>query len=113
MTTAAEMIDCLLDAYLLALAGVDQCPDSAPPEVKARLLANVERAERPFSDAAAGALGRDCSHLVSLLRQLFAANRLGRQSLCNAAPIARLVSELERATCLAVEIAGELEGTVC
>jgi hypothetical protein len=109
MTTAAEMIDCLLDAYLLALAGVDQCPDSAPPEVKARLLANVERAERAFSDAAADGLGRDCSHLVPIVRQLFDANRLGRQSLRNAEPIARLVSELERATCLAVEIAGELD----
>src|SRR5471032_3555267 len=108
MTTAAEMIDCLLDAYLLALAGVDQCPDSAPPEVRGRLLANVERAERAFSDAVADGLGRDCSHLVPVVRQLFAANRLGRQSLRNAEPIARLVSELEQATCLAVEIAGEI-----
>jgi hypothetical protein len=110
MTTAAEMIDCLLDAYLLALAGVDQCPDSTPPEVKARLLANVERAERAFS-AAAG-LGRDCSHLVPVVRQLCAANRLGRQSLRNAEPIARLVSELEQATCLAVEIAGALDPSI-
>lgn len=109
MTTAAEMIDCLLDAYLLALAGVDQCPESAPPEVKGRLLANVERAERAFSDAAAGGRGTDYSHLVPVVRQLFAANRLGRQSLRNAEPIARLVSELERATCLAVEIAGGLD----
>ena len=109
MTTATEMIDCLLDAYLLALAGVDQCPDSAPPEVKARLLANVERAERAFSDAAADGLVRDCPHLVPVGRQLFAANRRGRRSLRNAEPIARLVSELERATCLAVEIAGALD----
>ncbi len=109
MTTAAEMIDCLLDADLLALAGVDQCPDSASPEVKARLLANVERAERAFSDTAADGLGKDFSHLVPVVRQLFAANRLGRQSLSKAEPIARLVSELERATCLAVEIAGRLD----
>ena len=109
MTTATEMIDCLLDAYLLALAGVDQCPDSAPAEVKARLLSNVERAERAFSDAAADGLVRDCPHVVPVVRQLFAANRLGRRSLRNAEPIARLVAELERATCLAVEIAGELD----
>src|SRR5476649_1154160 len=112
MTTAAEMIDCLLDAYLLALAGVDQCPDSAPPEVKGRLLANVERAERAFSDAAADGLRRDCSHLVPVVRQLFAANRLGRQSLRNAEPIARLVSELDQATCLAVEIAEALDPSI-
>ena len=109
MTTATEMIDCLLDAYLLALGGVDQCPDSAPPEVKGRLLANVERAERAFSDAAADGLVRDCSHLVPVVERLVAANRLSRQSLRDAEPIARLVCELERATCLAVEIAGELE----
>ena len=109
MTTATEMIDCLLDAYLLALGGVDQCPDSAPPEVKGRLLANVERAERAFSDVAADGLVRDCSHLVPVVERLFAANRLSRQSLRDAEPIARLVCELERATCLAVEIAGELE----
>jgi hypothetical protein len=108
-TAATEMIDGLLDTYLLALAGVDQCPDSAPAEVKARLQANVERAERAFSDAAADGLVRDCSHLVPLVQRLFAANRLGRQSLRDAEPIGRLAGELERATCLAVEIAGELE----
>lgn len=109
MTTATEMIDCLLDAYLLALGGVDQCPDGAPPEVKGRLQANVERAERAFTDAAADGLVRDCSHLVPVIRQLLAANRLSRDSLRDAEPIARLVCELEKATCLAVEIAGELE----
>ena len=109
MTTATEMIDCLLDAYLLALGGVDQCPDSAPPELKGRLLANVERAERAFSAAAADGLVRDCSHLVPMVGQLLAANRLGRQSLRDAEPIARLVSDLEKATCLAVEIAEQLE----
>lgn len=95
MTTAAEMIDCLLDTYLLALGGADQCPDSAPPEVKGRLLANVERAERAFSDAAADGLVRDCSHLVPVVGELFAANRRNRQSLHSAEPIARLVHELE------------------
>lgn len=109
MTTATEMIDCLLDTYLLALGGVDQCPDSAPPEVKGRLLANVERAERAFSDAAADGLVKDCSHLVPVVLQLHAANRLGRRSLRDAEPIARLTYELEKATCLAVEIAGDLE----
>jgi hypothetical protein len=109
MTTATEMIDCLLDTYLLALGGVDQCPDSAPPEVKGRLLANVERAERAFSDAAADGLVRDCSHLVPVVVQLLAANQLSRRSLRDAEPIARLVCELERATCLAVEIAGAIE----
>jgi hypothetical protein len=109
MTTASEMIDYLLDAYLLALAGVDQCPDSAPPEVRGRLLANMERAERAFSDAAADGLIRDCSHLVPVVRQLLAANQVSRRSLRDAEPIARLVCELEKATCLAVEIAGALE----
>lgn len=109
MTTATEMIDCLLDAYLLALGGVDQCPDSAPPEVRGRLMANVERAERAFSDAAADGLVRDCSPLVPVVRKLLAANQLSRRSLRDAEPIARLVWELEKATCLAVEIAGALE----
>src|ERR1700759_3381995 len=108
-TETLAMIDGLLDTYLLALAGVDQCPDSAPAEVKSRLAANVERAERAFSDAAADALVRDCSHLGAAMQRLCAANRLGRQSLRDAEPIARLTGELERATCLAVQIAGELE----
>lgn len=107
MTTASDAIDGLLDTYLLALGGVDQCPESVPPEVKGRLLANVERAERAFSDAAAG-LTEDCTPLQPVVCQLHAVNRTNRQGLRGAAPIARLVTELEKATSLAVEIAGRL-----
>jgi hypothetical protein len=108
MTTASDALDGLLDTYLLALGGVDQCPECVPPEVKGRLQANVERAERAFSDAAADGLAGDCARLVPVVHQLLAANRTNRRSLREARPITRLVGDLEKATGLAVEIAGSL-----
>jgi hypothetical protein len=107
MTTGTDIIDRILDAYLLALGGVDQCPESAQPEVKSQLLENVERAERAFSDAAADGLGGDCSHLVPITRQLFAANCASRKSLRDAEPIARLAYELKLSTGLAANIVGQ------
>jgi hypothetical protein len=107
MTTGTDIIDRILDAYLLALGGVDQCPESAQPEVKSQLIANVERAERAFSDAAGDGLGGDCSHLVPITRLLFAANCASRQSLRDAAPIARLAYELKLSTGLAADIVAQ------
>lgn len=104
MTRGTEIIDRILDAYLLALGGLDQCPETAQPEVKRRLLANVERAQRAFSDASTDGLVGDCSHLVPTTRQLFAANCASRQSLRDAEPIARLAYELEHSTRLAANI---------
>ena len=49
-------VDRVLENYLLALAGVDQCDASALEEVKTRLAANAARAERAWADAEADGL---------------------------------------------------------
>ena len=51
-----ERVDPILENYLLALAGVDQCSGNAPETVRSRLAVNLERAERAYADAAADGL---------------------------------------------------------
>ena len=99
-----DRIDSLLETYLLALAGLDQCPDSAPHVVSDRLAANVERAERVFSDAAAGGLVRASPAMQAAAQRLDLANEEARRSLREAKPIAALVDDLERATALATQM---------
>ena len=96
-----DCIDSLLETYLLALAGLDQCPDTAPRLVSDRLAANVERAERVFSDAAAGGLERASPAMQAVAHRLDLANEEARRGLRQAKPIATLVDDLERATALA------------
>ena len=101
----------MLEAYLLALAGLDQCPSSAPPAVKERLAANVEKAERAFSDAAADGLQKATQSMEKATLNLSAANEKARHSLREAKPITALVNELERATGFALEVVGTAHGT--
>jgi hypothetical protein len=103
-TFGTDYIDSLLETYLLALAGLDQCPDTAPRLVSDRLAANVERAERAFSDAAAGRLERASPAMRGAAHRLDLANEEARLSLREAKPIAALVDDLERATALATEM---------
>ncbi len=104
--TAKDRVDAMLETYLLALAGLDQCPESAPQAVKDRLTANVERAERVFVDAAADGMRREAAPLEDALRNLATANTRVRDGLHEARPILTLVNELERATALALEALG-------
>ena len=103
-TTAMDRIDSVLETYLLALAGLDQCPDSVPKLVKDRLAANVERAERAFSDAAADGLQRTNPALEAAICGLDLANEKARLCLQEAKPIVALISDLERAAALAIEL---------
>jgi hypothetical protein len=103
-----ERIDSLLETYLLALAGLDQCPDSAPGLVKDRLAANVERAERVFSDAAADGLEQADPSMQAAADRLDLANEEARRCLREARPIVNLVDDLERATAVATEMIGAL-----
>ena len=59
-----ERVDPILENYLLALAGVDQCSQNAPETVRSRLAVNLERAERAYADAAADGLRQPNGKLV-------------------------------------------------
>jgi hypothetical protein len=107
--TAMDRIDSVLETYLLALAGFDQCPDSVPPLVKDRLAANVERAERAFSDAAADGLHRTTAAVEAVLCSLDLANERARLCLRQAKPIAALAIDLEAATALATELLASID----
>src|SRR5947209_6202022 len=48
-----ERVDQIFENYLLALAGVDQCSESAPDDVRSRLAANADKAEQAYTDATA------------------------------------------------------------
>lgn len=107
-TAGTDRIDAILETYLLALAGLDQCPDSAPDLVRRRLATNVEKAERAFAYAAADGLQQAHSSLAAAAHRLFLANEAARACLREAKPIVVLVNDLERATALAVEMIGEI-----
>jgi hypothetical protein len=72
-----ERVDPILENYLLALAGVDQCSANAPDTVRSRLAVNLERAE-----------------LCALER----GNGQSRRRLHGGAPITDLLVELEQGT---------------
>ena len=99
-----ERVDRILENYLLALAGLDQCAASAPEEMKVRLTANVARAERAWSDAAADGLVDEPAGARAELEALAEINRRGREGLHAGLPIADLLESLEAGTDRAVRI---------
>jgi len=96
--SSTQRIDQTLETYMLALAGLDQCPESAALEVKTRLRENVERAERAFADASTGALAGEGPALGAALADLAAANAAARAALVGTRPIDALLERLESAT---------------
>ncbi len=93
-----ERLDHVLENYLLALAGVDQCAVSAPDDIKNRLAANLERAERAYADATADGLA-DWPRAIDVeVEALAQANERSRLSLHGATPMAELLAHLERGT---------------
>lgn len=97
-------VDRVLENYLLALAGVDQCDAGAFEEVKTRLAANAARAERAWADAAADGLveldpasGVDLAALEGLVRR-------ARAGLLDGEPIAGLLEVLEAGTDRAMRV---------
>lgn len=98
MTPASKRVDSVLENYLLALAGVDQCAVSAPEEMKGRLAANLERAERAYADAAADGLVDAASGMEDELSALAGANEKSRAALHGGVPMADLLADLELGT---------------
>ena len=104
-------VDRVLENYLLALAGVDQCDASALEEVKTRLAANAARAERAWADAEADGLvdldpaaGVDLAALEGLVRR-------ARAALLDGEPIGGLLEALEAGTDRAMRVvAAALDG---
>jgi hypothetical protein len=108
--TARGRIDELFETYVIALAAIDQCPESAGDEVKRRLTENVERAEQAFAEAAADGLDLDSPVVGAAVTALTYANTASRVSLRDGQPIAALVTDLERATDLALEVLSAARG---
>lgn len=95
---ARGRVDEVFENYLLALAGADQCPDSASMETRQKLAANVERAERAFADAVADGLHGSSAALAQAVRDLADANEVSRVGFHNGRPIGDLLADLEQAT---------------
>lgn len=93
-----ERVDPILENYLLALAGVDQCSQSAPEAVRSRLAMNLERAERAYADAAADGLVEVSSDMDVELGVLARINEESRRRLHRGASITDLLVELEQGT---------------
>lgn len=99
MTPASkERVDNVLENYLLALAGVDQCSVSAPDDMKHRLAANLERAERAYADAAADGLVELTNDMEREVNALADANEKSRAALHGGVPMTELLDELELGT---------------
>ena len=93
-----ERVDPILENYLLALAGVDQCSANAPETVTRRLAVNLERAERAYADAAADGLVEVSADMETELQALEQTNEQSRRRLHGGAPITDLLVELEQGT---------------
>jgi hypothetical protein len=93
-----ERVDPILENYLLALAGLDQCSQSASEAVRSRLAVNLERAERAYADAAADGLVDVSAEMEAQLCGLAEVNEQSRRRLHRGAPITDLLVELEQGT---------------
>jgi hypothetical protein len=93
-----ERVDPILENYLLALAGVDQCSANAPETARSRLAVNLERAERAYADAAADGLEDVSADMEAELCALTRTNEQSRRRLHRGAPITDLLVELEQGT---------------
>lgn len=104
-----ERVDPILENYLLALAGVDQCSQNAPETVRSRLAVNLERAERAYADAAADGLVEVSPAMDAELGTLARINEDTRRRLHRGASITDLLVELEQGTDQAYRI---VRGTI-
>jgi hypothetical protein len=93
-----ERVDRIFENYLLALAGVDQCSESAPDDVKRRLAANADQAERAYTDATADGLADGSPGIDDEVRSLAQANERSRIALHDGRPIAVVLADLEQGT---------------
>jgi hypothetical protein len=93
-----ERVDPILENYLLALAGVDQCSANAPETTRSRLAVNLERAERAYADAAADGLFEVSTDMEAVLQSLARVNEQSRRRLHAGTRITDLLVDLEQGT---------------
>ena len=94
-----ERVDPVLENYLLALAGLDQCSASAPDDVKNRFSVNLDRAERAYADAVADGLLDVATETERDFRALVEANARSRLRLHGTGTaITDLLGDLEHGT---------------
>jgi hypothetical protein len=99
-----QRIDEVLETYLLALAGRDQCPDSASPLLKHGLAENLDRAEKAYAYAVADGLEARSLPLDIAVADLTAANARAREGLQKTMPLGAVLVDLETATKLALAV---------
>jgi hypothetical protein len=93
-----ERVDQIFENYLLALAGVDQCSESAPDDVRSRLAANADKAEQAYTDATADGLLGGSPGIDEEVRGLAQANERSRIALHDGRPMAAVLVDLEQGT---------------
>jgi len=93
-----ERVDRIFENYLLALAGVDQCSESAPDDVRSRLAANADKAEQAYTDAAADGLVGGSPGIDDEVRGLAQANERSRIALHDGRPMGSVLVDLEQGT---------------
>jgi hypothetical protein len=93
-----ERVDPILENYLLALAGVDQCSQNASDTIRSRLAVNLERAERAYADAMADGLVEVSVDMEAELSALERVNEQSRSRLHRGASITDLLVDLEQGT---------------
>lgn len=108
--SSKDRVDQVLENYLLALAGIDCCPNAASAILKAAFAENAVTADRAWHRAVADKSSTGSSQTMEgVVEALATANRASRDALHNAEDTGTLVGLLQRGTRLAVRAAA---GTV-
>jgi hypothetical protein len=99
-----ERVDQIFENYLLALAGVDQCSESAPDDIRSRLAANADKAEQAYTDATADGLLGGSPGIDDEVRGLAQANERSRIALHDGRSMAAVLVDLEQGTAHALGV---------
>lgn len=102
--TPKERLDEFLENYMLALAGVDKCPDNAPATIRARLADNALAADSALSNAIADELKKSDPTIDAAIAELANANEVSRNALRQTNQIAQVLGLLQRGTTLATRV---------
>ena len=101
-TNAKDRVDQVFENYLLALAGIDVCPNAASAILKAAFAENAVTADRAWHKAIAEKRNNS-STMEGIVAALAVANRASRDALHNAEDMGTLLGRLQRGTRLAVK----------
>lgn len=105
-SNAKDRVDQVLENYLLALAGIDVCPNAASAIMKGAFAENAVMADRAWHKAVADKRALSSSPAMeSIVAPLATANRASRDALHNAEDMGTLLGRLQRGTRLAVKAA--------